>query len=122
MGTLKRFSYDNIVEHNPTAPDPVEGGGEGGGAGVFHAYFFDDSHYVCDEAGNRVQFDDLVKQDPTELPVFVMTVSTGTFFFYLVYMESDSARILSAQDSSASTVKILKDSYTGYARRSTGPV
>jgi len=27
MGTLKRFSYDNIVEHNPTAPDPVEGGG-----------------------------------------------------------------------------------------------
>ena len=32
MGTLKRLSYDNIVEHNPTAPDPVEGGGEGGGS------------------------------------------------------------------------------------------
>lgn len=32
MGTLKRFSYDNIVIHDPTAPDPVdyEGGGEGG--------------------------------------------------------------------------------------------
>lgn len=31
MAVLKRFSYDNIVEHNPTAPDPVEGGGSGGG-------------------------------------------------------------------------------------------
>lgn len=33
MGVLKRFSYDNIVIHDPTAPDPVdyEGGGEGGG-------------------------------------------------------------------------------------------
>ena len=27
MAVLKRFSYDNIVEHNPTAPDPVQGGG-----------------------------------------------------------------------------------------------
>lgn len=29
MAVLKRFSYDNIVEHNPNAPDPVdyEGGG-----------------------------------------------------------------------------------------------
>ena len=35
MGTLKRFSYDNIVIHDPTAPDPVDydGGGEGGGSG-----------------------------------------------------------------------------------------
>ena len=35
MGTLKRFSYDNIVIHDPTAPDPVDydGGGEGGGEG-----------------------------------------------------------------------------------------
>lgn len=32
MAVLKRFSYDNIVEHNPTAPDPVEGGGGGGGS------------------------------------------------------------------------------------------
>ena len=34
MAVLKRFSYDNIVEHNPTAPDPVDydgGGGSGGG-------------------------------------------------------------------------------------------
>ena len=31
MAVLKRFSYDNIVEHNPTAPDPVEGGGGSGG-------------------------------------------------------------------------------------------
>lgn len=33
MAVLKRFSYDNIVEHNPTAPDPVDydGGGDGGG-------------------------------------------------------------------------------------------
>lgn len=35
MGVLKRFSYDNIVIHDPTAPDPVDydGGGEGGGDG-----------------------------------------------------------------------------------------
>ena len=35
MAVLKRFSYDNIVEHNPTAPDPVEGGGGSGGDGLF---------------------------------------------------------------------------------------
>lgn len=34
MAVLKRFSYDNIVEHNPTAPDPVDyDGGEGGEGG-----------------------------------------------------------------------------------------
>lgn len=39
MAVLKRFSYDNIVEHNPTAPDPVdyEGGG-GGSGGVFFVH------------------------------------------------------------------------------------
>ena len=37
MAVLKRFSYDNIVEHNPTAPDPVEGGGgSGGGEFIIH--------------------------------------------------------------------------------------
>lgn len=119
MAVLKKFSYDNIVEHNPTAPDPVEGGG--GGAGVFHAYFIDDSGYVCDEAGHRLQFDDLVKQDPTELPVFVMAKPLYTLFFYLVYMESDSARILSADGSSTSTSKIIKESATGYAKMRTAP-
>lgn len=43
MAVLKRFSYDNIVEHNPTAPDPVEGGGGGDQSiifgGVYRATF-----------------------------------------------------------------------------------
>ncbi len=33
MAVLKRFSYDNIVEHNPTAPDPVDYDGGGGSGG-----------------------------------------------------------------------------------------
>lgn len=52
MAVLKRFSYDNIVEHNPTAPDPVEGGGEGGGdggAGVFLVTFVDGDTLTCDK-------------------------------------------------------------------------
>lgn len=41
MAVLKRFSYDNIVEHNPTAPDPVEGsgGGEGTPNVIFGGYY-----------------------------------------------------------------------------------
>ena len=46
MGTLKRFSYDNIVEHNPTAPDPVdyEGGGEGGDGSGIETVVFDEAN------------------------------------------------------------------------------
>lgn len=59
MAVLKRFSYDNIVEHNPTAPDPVDydGGGEGG----WKYYVVLDEEagwlYLKDSAGNDVSYD-----------------------------------------------------------------
>lgn len=67
MAVLKRFSYDNIVEHNPNAPDPVdyEGGGEGGGDGGSWKYYVVHSEdftylYLKDSAGNFVSYDQFI--------------------------------------------------------------
>ena len=58
MAVLKRFSYDNIVEHNPTAPDPVEGGGGSGGLKYSVVPSEDFAYlYMKDSEGNFVSYD-----------------------------------------------------------------
>lgn len=84
MAVLKRFSYDNIVEHNPTAPDPVEGGGGGSSCGLF---IINGTHSVDQATGTPSleldkSHDDIMSAAADGLvPVIVASVATGGILY-----------------------------------------
>lgn len=82
MAVLKRFSYDNIVEHNPTAPDPVDyngggSGGEGGGSGGDSLFIIRVTMTSDDEGTPDKSFDEIIHAyNSGQLPVVYLLLPT----------------------------------------------